>query len=149
MSEYRDISSNSRPRTTQNSGEHYSRRNAIRKRQQRNQRILLVVAILVIIAIIVSLIVLLSPKKDKDLIGTWQYNEYTKYEFYDNGQGCLCADDVHYKYEYKLSGDTLKLDFAEDIVRDCEYLYAVENKTLTLTGGEGTDGGTYTLSKTS
>ena len=61
----------------------------------------------------------------------------------------LCADDVHYEYEYKINNGTLKLDFVEDVVRDCDYSYSIDGKKLTLTGGEGTDGGTYELDKVS
>ena len=56
---------------------------------------------------------------------------------------------IHCEYEYKINNGTLKLDFVEDVVRDCDYSYSIEGKKLTLTGGEGTDGGTYELNKVS
>ena len=60
---------------------------------------------------------------------------------------CSC---LYYKInEYKINNGTLKLDFVEDVARDCDYSYSIDGKKLTLTGGEGTDGGTYELNKVS
>ena len=84
---------------------------------------------------------------DEDLLGTWQYNQHTKYVFSADGSGFLCADDVEFTYQYITKGNTLKLDFTEDVVQDCEYIYSIQAGTLTLSGGEGTDHGVYQLTK--
>lgn len=109
--------------------------------------ILLIAIVLIVIAVIISIVVFCGNKNNNILVGTWKYDQYTEYEFNDNGIGYLCVDDVRYEYKYKISGDKLKLDFVEDVVRDCEYTFTVEEKNLTLVGGENTDGGTYTLKK--
>ena len=95
----------------------------------------------------INVVIAITIKPSNELVGVWQYNEYTKYEFSEDGTGCLCADDVHYEYTYKLSGKKVTIDFEKDIVRDCDYTYSVENNELTLVGGKGTDGGTYKLKK--
>ena len=119
-----------------------------RKKESKSLFITAIILAVILIALIIFLIV--GPSKQNSaLIGTWKYDQYTEYEFYDNGKGCLCVDDVHYEYEYKISGDRLQLDFIEDVVRDCEYTFTVENNKLTLVGGEGTDQGTYKLNKVS
>ena len=125
---------------------YYNRRAAQRRHQKRNRKILLL-TLLLIVAVITVIVVVLVNKPDTKIIGLWQYDEYTKYEFNEDGTGCLCADDVHYEYTYKLSGDKVIIDFEEDVVRDCDYTYSVEDDTLTLIGGDGTDGGTYKLEK--
>ena len=102
---------------------------------------------MLIVAVITVIVITLANKPDTKIIGLWQYDEYTKYEFNEDGTGCLCADDVHYEYTYKLSGDKVIIDFGNDVVRDCDYTYSVEEDTLTLIGGDGTDGGTYKLEK--
>ena len=102
---------------------------------------------MLIVAVITVIVITLANKPDTKIIGVWQYDEYTKYDFNEDGTGCLCADDVHYEYTYKLSGDKVIIDFEEDVVRDCDYTYSVEDDTLTLNGGDGTDGGTYKLEK--
>lgn len=146
MSDNNDNASNSKTRQAGNS-EHYRRKRAIQRKRRRNQRNVLMVSAFAGVVIVAILLILLIPGKKNELLGVWQYDQYTQYEFSNDGEGCLCVDDVHYEYKYKISGDTLKLDFVEDIVRDCEYSFAIDGNTLTLIGGEGTDGGTYSLNK--
>ncbi len=144
MSEFYDIqrnSGNSPPRQIPR----YNRRAEQRRRQKKRQRIVFITVLAIIILIIAAIIIALVKKPDSRIVGIWQYNEYTKYEFSEDGTGCLCADDVHYEYKYKLSGNKVTIDFDKDIVRDCGYTYSVENNELTLIGGKGTDGGTYKL----
>ena len=52
-----------------------------------------------------------------------------------------------YSYAYTVKGKKLILDFTEDIVRDCDYTFSVNETALTLIGGTGTDGGSYKLNK--
>ena len=106
---------------------------------------MLVIAVITIVIFVFAFI----PNGDSELMGVWQYNKYTKYEFYEDGKGCLRADDVQYKYEYKVKNGKWVIDFTEDIVRDCDYSYSMDRNKWTLIGGEGTDGGTYVLSKVS
>ena len=129
---------------------HYERRTP-KKRKRRNNKttIIMIAAVLVVIAVVIALIAFGGNKNNDVLVGTWRYDQYTAYEFSDDGTGCLCVDDVHYEYKYKISGDKLELDFIEDVVRDCEYTFTVEENNLTFVGGEGTDKGTYKLSKVS
>lgn len=129
---------------------HYERR-IPKRRKHRNKKTIVIVtaAVIVILAVIISLIVFGGNSKSDVLAGTWKYDQYTEYEFSGDGTGFLCVDDVRYEYKYKISGDKLKLDFTEDVVRDCEYTFTVDNKNLTLVGGEGTDKGTYNLNKVS
>lgn len=146
MSEFYDIernSGNSPPRQPT----HYNRRVAHRRRQNKRRRIVFITVLLIIVVTIVAIVIAITIKPSNELVGVWQYNEYTKYEFSEDGTGCLCADDVHYEYTYKLSGKKVTIDFEKDIVRDCDYTYSVENNELTLVGGKGTDGGTYKLKK--
>lgn len=142
MSDFNNMQSNSANRQSS----YYNRRAAQRRRQKRKRRILLL-TFLLIVAVITVIVIALANKPDIKIIGVWQYNEYTKYEFNEDGTGCLCADDVYYEYTYKLSGDKVSIDFEKDIVRDCDYTYSVENNTLTLIGGDGTDAGTYKLQR--
>ncbi len=123
----------------------YTRKPAKRK----NRQIILVVclAVILLVVVVAAILLLSGSKVNSELVGKWRYNEYTAYEFYDNGKGCLCLDDVHYEYTFKVSSNKLTLDFSEDIVRDCEYTFHVDGDALTIVGGEGTDQGTYTLKK--
>ncbi len=132
----------------------YNARIAARKRRQR-QRMMTVVglAIVIVIIAIVSIILFMpsdtknDPTKADALSGAWVYDQYTKYEFDGYGKGCMCLSDTHYEYSYKINGNTLSMDFGNEAVHDCMYTFKVENNTLTIIGGEGTSGGTYTLIK--
>ncbi|MGI6664161.1 MAG: DUF5640 domain-containing protein [Christensenellaceae bacterium] len=79
------------------------------------------------------------------ITGTFIFNDSTYYEFDGEGSGYMSLSTTRYAYAYSISGDKLKLDFDNEAVRDCEYTFIYEGDTLTLVGGEGTTGGTYTL----
>ena len=127
-----------------------SKYNKVLNRKQKNRekkKLLILAGVAATICIVVLLVLFVGGTKQDKLVGTWKYDQYTEYEFFKDGTGCLCVDDVHYEYKYKISGDKLTLDFTEDVVTDCEYKFVVENKKLTLIGGKGTDNGTYKLTR--
>lgn len=148
MSKYNGVSDRTSPRDDEYKN-HFRRRKYLRQKRKEN-KILLLLAVVVVVTVVIFFLVLLSGDNENNvLVGTWKYDQYTEYEFFEDGTGCLCVDDIHYEYKYKNSGDKLTLDFTDDVVKDCEYLFTVEKKVLTLTGGKGTDKGTYVLNKIS
>ena len=149
MNESKDVPRRESSQNGRYAGRYSKQVPARRKRRKVNPLFIAVVALAAILIGLIIFLIIGSNKQDNALVGTWKYDQYTEYEFYDNGKGCLCVDDVHYEYKYKISGDKLTLDFTEDVVRDCEYTFTVDDKGLTLVGGEGTDKGTYQLSKIS
>lgn len=84
---------------------------------------------------------------DSALVGTWGYDEYTRYEFASDGSGQMLLDDTSYPFAYSIDGDQLYLDFADDTVTDATYTFTTVDNQLTLEGGEGTTGGRYELAK--
>lgn len=118
----------------------------IRLFNNRKTSITVVVSAAILAVALIAGIVALSHKR-QPLVGTWVYDEYTQYVFEKDGSGCLEVDDTHYEYTYRTKGNTLTIDFSEDIVRDCAYRFSVHKNELTLIGGENTDGGTYQLTK--
>ena len=48
-------------------------------------------------------------------------------------------------FPYQVKGNQLFIDFSNEAARDCTYTFSVNDNTLTLTGGEGTIGGTCEL----
>lgn len=85
--------------------------------------------------------------KTDSLMGVWKYDEYTKYEFDGKENGCLRFEELQYEFTYSIKDDVLKMDFADPAVHDCEYTFSTNGNSLTLIGGEGTSGGTYSLEK--
>lgn len=77
--------------------------------------------------------------------GIWVYDKYTQYEFDGKRNGCMYLEELHYDYSYKLKGNQLSMDFADEAVHDCSYEFNIQDDVLTLIGGEGTVGGTYKL----
>lgn len=144
MSKYNEFSDRTSSRDDEYKN-HCRRRKQLRQKRKENKILLLLAAVVVVVVVILLSVLLSGDNKNNVLVGTWKYDQYTEYEFFKDGTGCLCVDNIHYEYKYKISGDKLKLDFTEDVVRDCEYKFVVKNKNLTLVGGKGTDNGTYKL----
>ena len=130
MSEYDEVSNR----------DHYNRLRARQQNHMKKKKMLTWAGTAITIVIVIFLVRLVSGAKNDKLVGIWKYDQYTEYEFSEDGTGCLCVDDVHYEYTYKISKDNLKLDFTKDVVRDCEYKFEINVDILVLTGGEGTDG---------
>lgn len=101
-----------------------------------------VITVSVLFAITAAIIIFKVCQKNGDpsvLKGVWYYDQYTEYEFDGCGKGCMCIDgSEHFEFDYKISGDTVKVDFLLNYVTDCEYKFTVKNDDLTLIGGEGT-----------
>ena len=81
------------------------------------------------------------------LCGVWAYGDHTRYEFDEDGSGTMILDDWEFPYQYTTDENQLYMNFESDSLRDAVYTYLLEGKQLTLTGGEGTTGGTYQLTK--
>lgn len=128
-------------------GKHTAPRRKRHIKRDSGKSIALMGIFIVIISVVLVFTVMYFSKNENELVGTWVYDEYTQYVFEESGHGELLADDVSFDYTYKINGETLTLDFTEDVVRDCDYTFSVDGKKLTLKGGTGTDGGTYTLNK--
>lgn len=126
---------------------------AKRKKQQKHRVVLYMCAVILLAVVITAIILILSGCAHKSssaglLSGTFVYDENTEYEFDGEGNGCMFLENEYrYEYKYSVSGDTLMLDFKADEVHDATYTFNLDNDKLTLTGGEGTTGGTYVLTK--
>ena len=81
------------------------------------------------------------------LKGTFIYNENVKYEFNGKGKGALYDKQNKYNYTYSLEGNTIKLNFKDEAVKDASYTFTIQENILTLVGGEGTVGGEYILER--
>ena len=79
--------------------------------------------------------------------GKWDVDGTTAYEFSGDGNGALLLPNVTYEFSYDIKKDQISIDYENESVRDGTYTFTVEDNTLTLIGGEGTVGGTYTLTR--
>ena len=105
-----------------------------------------IVALGILILIIVLIVRGCSGGPDV-LKGKWDLDGTTAYEFSGDGNGALILPNVTYEFTYEIKKDQISIDYENDSVRDGTYTFSVEDNTLTLIGGEGTVGGTYTLTR--
>lgn len=111
--------------------------------------------ILLVTLCLVMMFTFVACKVKNELIGTWEYNHDTKYAFEEDGKGSLTVvqtnngktENKTYDYTFKINGNQVSIDFEANIVQDCVYTFTVEGDKLTFVGGEGTDKGTYELSR--
>ena len=101
------------------------------------------VALFVLVLLIVLLVKGCSGSDP--LTGTWDYDSNTTYQFDGKGSGAMLLTSATYDFSYQVKDDQLFIDFSNEAARDCTYTFSVNDNTLTLTGGEGTIGGTYEL----
>lgn len=119
----------------------------LRKRKRRRRIIIICALSLVIIGIFIFIIKSVQQKNAKSLVGNWRYDEFTVYEFEVDGKGCMRLEELSYDYTYTVKKDKLSLDFKDGSLHDCSYTFSINSNTLTLVGGEGTVGGSYTLKR--
>lgn len=123
------------------------RRKKIRRRKIMIQRGILAGAALAILILIIVLIFKGCSGGKNDIAGTWRLDNFTAYQFENDGTGVMLLTNSQYDYTFKVKGDNLYIDYKDDILGDVSYTFAVEGDTLILTGGEGTSGRTYELTK--
>lgn len=104
------------------------------------------VALAILILIIVLIVKGCSGSSDA-LAGKWDVDGTTFYEFDGDGAGTMILPNTTYEFSYKVKDDQLQIDYEDVSLTDGTYTFTVEDSKLTLIGGEGTVGGTYTLTK--
>ena len=130
----------------------FERRRTIKTKKKRQQQLMLrrgavgAVALAVLILIIVLIVKGCSGGLDV-LKGKWNLDGTTAYEFSGDGNGALLLPNVTYDFTYEIKKDQISIDYENESVRDGTYTFSVEEDRLTMIGGEGTVGGTYTLSR--
>lgn len=105
------------------------------------------IAILAVLVLIIVLIVKGCSGGTDVLKGKWDLDSTTAYEFSGDGNGALLLPNATYEFTYEIKKDQISIDYENESVRDGTYTFTVEDNTLTLIGGEGTVGGTYTLTR--
>ena len=123
-----------------------------KQRKKRQQQMLLLrgaigIAILAVLILIIVLIVKGCSGGTDVLKGKWDLDGTTAYEFSGDGNGALLLPNVTYEFTYEIKKDQVSIDYENESVRDGAYTFSVDKDKLTLIGGEGTVGGTYTLTR--
>ena len=107
-----------------------------------------IIALIICIALIIYFVTYSREVKYETVLqGAFYYTDDVKYEFDGKGNGALTDGSDNYEYKYDIDGDQIIMDFKSEAIQDSTYTFNLENDILTLVGGEGTTGGTYTLKK--
>ena len=109
-----------------------------------NKKINIILLIVIIIGlVIITCFMILSPKikekqKGKDLekniIGTWTSDSYSKYEFNKNGKGILKNPSNDYNFTYIVHSNKLYIDFEDENSIDLNFIFSFEDGDLVLQG---------------
>ena len=99
-------------------------------------------AVLLILAAVIVIILTGNP-----IIGRWNMDEVTSYEFSWNGKGALILPSAQYGFTYTIDANVLNIDFDYDGAKDAQYIFTVDGDVLTLDGGNSTTQGTYVLTR--
>ncbi len=105
--------------------------------------IIMIILILILIFVITILMLGGKPTSKKSIVGTWTTDGVTIYEFNRNKTGKLIVSVGEYPFTYKISGDTLEIDFENEKSTDSKYTYKFDDNKLILEG----DNGTFTFIK--
>lgn len=121
----------------------------IKQKKRRQKRIicLIILGFIILVAVLMGIMSIISRLDLNAVEGTWIYDAYTSYEFDGKGNGCMHLEELSYEYTYTVKDNELTINFKDDSVRDCTYVFSIKDDTLTIVGGEGTVGGTYELQK--
>lgn len=95
------------------------------------------VLLIIIIIIIISLVNRKESKSNNELIGKWTTDGVTIYEFKKDNTGFLIVPLSEYKFNYKIEGKKLLIDFENEKSIDSKYTYSIKNGKLILKGSNG------------
>lgn len=123
-------------------------KNAVRKKEVKTVLGILAIALVATVIFLAGKMVLSKERKASDLLrGTYVYDLYTEYDFDGKGKGCMRLEEVEFPFVYEITGDKLQMKYEGNRIKDSTYRFALDGKTLTLHGEEGTVGGTYVLTR--
>ncbi len=137
------------PASARKKGKYASHTAPKRKPSGNGNKTTVVLSVLLAVCTLALLSALIFLFSADTLTGSWRIDEITVYEFDGKGSGALVLPDQSFAFAYWVSKDTLTIDFVSPSARDFEYTFSIQGDTLTLTGGEGNDTVSYTLTRVS
>lgn len=96
--------------------------------------------IICIIVLVCSLFLIFTIKKDTNqnsnidnkLVGIWNLDDNTKYEFKSDGSGHFTIPTGKYLFKYSVENNIISFDYEDENSVDSKYEYKVIDKTLEL-----------------
>ena len=92
------------------------------------------ITIPIIVIVLTSLaIYFIFFHKSNDLVGLWDIDGNTKYEFIDNKKGKLIVPNSEYPFTYKIKDNVISIDFENENSIDSDFEYKLNKDILELT----------------
>ena len=107
-----------------------------KKKNIRKNRILLLFIFLIIFIIssilLINNLIQKNKAKTDNLIGLWDIDGNTKYEFNGKGTGNLIIPQGKYSFSYKIKDNEIVIDFDNENSTDATYFYSLNDDVLTI-----------------
>ena len=97
------------------------------------KKIFKIIIPIIVIALIGLAIYFIFYNKSNDLVGLWDIDGNTKYEFIDKGKGKLIVPNSEYKFTYTIKDNILSIDFENENSIDSDFEYKLDKDTLEIT----------------
>ena len=111
-----------------------------KSRHKRQKYLLYLSAALIVLIIGIVLIIRGCSGGGTDpLCGRWDLDGTTVYVFDGKGGGALELPQSRYEFRYEIKDGTVRIDFADDKVRDVSYEFTASSDELTLERKEKND----------
>ena len=126
-----------------------SRKRRRRRKQNAVQRIVIiaVLAVAIVAGITAGIVLCVKQLAPTKILGRWDLDGTTMYQFDKNGKGALVLSYKEYEFQYGIEDGVLSIDFPEGVGIDAEYTFDVKDDLLFLTGGTGDAKKDYVLRK--
>ena len=118
------------------------------KRRRRKLTPRFVIMLAVLLALLIGIVLILrSCNSHRDIIGRWDLDGRTVYEFRKGGKGTLVLSTSQYEFTYEIDDDVIFIDFIDQRALDARYTYEVKGEVLFVTGGPGDSRSEYVMHK--
>ena len=106
----------------------------------KKQQILILIFVIIFIIGLIGLIFLLKNKNKKPedlIIGIWDFDGNTEYEFQKRNVGYLKVPMNNYKFKYYIENKKITIDFEDENIEDVNYEYQIKDNTIILKNKNG------------
>ena len=107
-----------------------------RTRKKKTLWLMVCLESVVLLALIIGVITAVTKNP---LEGTWYAGDQLTYKFGPNGKGVQVLEGDLARFDYKISGKTVIIDFYSAEIPDRTYHFSVENDILILDDGTGNE----------
>lgn len=126
-----------------------ARKKAKRRRRGKVSRWSVIAVALAVLVLSIIMVIRSCGQRGDALMGTWDLDGTTVYQFNGNGEGAMILPSKSYAFRYSINEDahTVSIDFEDERATDYTYDYQVSKDALILSGSVGKESFTYEFTK--